>query len=449
MVNTTGNIRIGVSGSYSSYTTSSISTNSWSHIVWTISGTTNKIYINGVEALSASLPYATLPALSRIVLGQGSTFANIRGNFDEFAVYGTTLSAERVQAHYISGMQCLSQQLADTWSHVAGLCNGTDLKLLVNGTEQCSIKSSCTNITSPSTNLTAGSLASGANGWSGAIGELQLYGTSDGSAAGTASDIQTNARVTANRYRQNPTESGVISSGLVMNFDAANAAFAAPYSPGCASNQLTWYDSLANGLSGTLANFSSCGSTFGWNGDGTTSVSGTAGPYRLTFSSVAPTESVTINNAISSTLAGDNTYTLQFWLYPNGNAGKIFQWGLYNFDLYGNGIWLKDGWNNGDNILNCSFTVSANSWRHISISQSVDKWRLLVNGQFCSEATWLSNTPDTSFYLGNPSSFQIGYTNTYNGSIATTMIYNRVLSDAEVQQNCNAQKGRFAGATCG
>jgi len=31
----------------------------------------------------------------------------------------------------------------------------------------------------------------------------------------------------------------------------------------------------------------------------------------------------------------------------------------------------------------------------------------------------------------------------FNGNISTTQIYNRELSDAEVLQNYNAQKGRF------
>jgi hypothetical protein len=58
----------------------------------------------------------------------------------------------------------------------------------------------------------------------------------------------------------------------------------------------------------------------------------------------------------------------------------------------------------------------------------------------------------TDIVDSNSRNFRIGHRNEnynkYNGEIAYIAVYNKILSNDEISQNCNAQKSRFQGATC-
>jgi hypothetical protein len=70
--------------------------------------------------------------------------------------------------------------------------------------------------------------------------------------------------------------------------------------------------------------------------------------------------------------------------------------------------------------------------------------------------TWLNGEPSkcystTGTITDDTSAILIGKRsdgNLYAGNIAYVALYNRGLTCAEVQQNCNAQKGRFSGVSC-
>jgi hypothetical protein len=73
--------------------------------------------------------------------------------------------------------------------------------------------------------------------------------------------------------------SSIVTDGLVLHLDAAFANQAAgPYPDNSCTGQLEWYDLTANANDGTLTNFSSCGDSSGWNGDGSP-----GDPYRIVF----------------------------------------------------------------------------------------------------------------------------------------------------------------------
>jgi len=79
----------------------------WTHLVLTSDGSTARLYVNGLLAASASGGYAVNPSVP-LGIGagtyDGSTWMQyFPGSIDEVAVYGTALSAARIQAHYLIG----------------------------------------------------------------------------------------------------------------------------------------------------------------------------------------------------------------------------------------------------------------------------------------------------------------------------------------------------------
>ena len=102
--NTAGQINFYVyaGGSWRAATTPALAAGVWHHLVGTYDGATVRIYADGV--LAASTAYAgsvNAPAGPLVWIGKNAV-SNLlfNGSIDEVAIYGTTLSAARVAAHY-------------------------------------------------------------------------------------------------------------------------------------------------------------------------------------------------------------------------------------------------------------------------------------------------------------------------------------------------------------
>ena len=74
------------------------------HVVGTYDGTTQRLYINGAQVASAALSGAATTNSNPLVIGSWNGSEEFfKGTIDEVAVYGSTLSTARVNAHYEAG----------------------------------------------------------------------------------------------------------------------------------------------------------------------------------------------------------------------------------------------------------------------------------------------------------------------------------------------------------
>lgn len=211
-----GSFEIGVhsGGFYSSGYSLSNLTNGWHHLAAVGSSGTTTFYIDGnAVGASAQQGVGTINTIG----GEG---AYSFGEFDEFAIYNTALSASRVAAHASSGLlasQCSLNLSAGSWTHVAGLVSDTSntLKLYVNGASICTISKPAANVFAGSTEpLQLGaSIIGGSTGWNGRLTSLIFYGNA------SSSNIATNAQAL------DPSAQSLPTSGLVTWLRADTGLF--------------------------------------------------------------------------------------------------------------------------------------------------------------------------------------------------------------------------------
>jgi hypothetical protein len=220
---------------------------------------------------------------------------------------------------------------------------------------------------------------------------------------------------------------GIVTNGLVLNLDAGFLPSFATIPSNANSSTITpWYDLSGNTNNGTLTN----GPTFNSANSGSIVWDG-VDDYADTGK--------------TATQLGfyDANYTMEAWVYPTSITGDRtmfgtdqpgFRTGLHLIFRGGNiyqGHYASD-FNEG--------TVTTNNWYQIVYTFNASNGACQIFKNSVSQGT------------GTISSF-IGTTNVliarwgggtcFQGNGSIYRIYNRVLTQAEVTQNYNAQKGRF------
>jgi len=211
-----------------------------------------------------------------------------------------------------------------------------------------------------------------------------------------------------------------VTDGLVLYLDAANSL---SY-PGTGT---TWTDLSNNNNNGTLV-----GPSYTTDNQGA-----------LVFDGVD--DYVNCGSGSSINISGD--FSLSAWIYLNSlpSASIVIEKGVYgNSDEYG--LVLSSAPSNGMSLqCNNTFFYSnkvfpTNKWTYVVGSLSGTSGKYYEDGVLVQSGTlapptqgnnnlYLSYRPSTNYY--------------FNGNIAQVQIYNRALSQAEVQQNFNAFKGRY------
>ncbi len=148
----------------------------WHHLATVGSGGTTKFYIDGAQVGST----VNVQSTEQLVY-VGGLGTQPFGQIDEFAFYGSALSASRIAAHYASasGISCAYTMNPGTWNHLAGTADDSSQtgKFYVNGSQVCSFAIPAgQTVAGSSTSLMLGRSSAGAStSWQGKIASLIFY----------------------------------------------------------------------------------------------------------------------------------------------------------------------------------------------------------------------------------------------------------------------------------
>jgi hypothetical protein len=222
---------------------------------------------------------------------------------------------------------------------------------------------------------------------------------------------------------------GIITDGLVFNLDAG-------FTPSYPKNGDTWYG-IRNTNNGSFTN----GPTFNSSNGGNVVFDGV--DDRIDFS--------------TNILTGlQNTgISIDAWIYPISNLSSqqliVGAWsqsatndqvGLFIINS-GPFIAVADG-STGESGFGGG-TLSVNQWQYVVGTWNTNRtYKTYINGSLVATGTQTGNGYNTIgsslFRVGGQAQGENRY---FNGRISITRIYNKVLSDSEITQNFNTQKGRF------
>lgn len=210
----------------------------------------------------------------------------------------------------------------------------------------------------------------------------------------------------------------IVTDSLLVNVDAG-------FIPSFPTTGSVWYDLSGNTYNGALINEP----TFNSSNSGS-----------LIFNGI--NNYVNINSGAS--ILSNVNYTKIAWFYvtnfaTNNNIISGGNTGQHAFWLFGSNK-LNAGHNGNWDTVVSTTTLSLNTWYCGAVTFSTTSgWKLYLNG--VQEATSASTTTFTGTGDIQIAQYQTG--NNFTGRIAIAQVYNKVLSATEIQQNYNAQKGRF------
>jgi hypothetical protein len=228
----------------------------------------------------------------------------------------------------------------------------------------------------------------------------------------------------------------IVTSGLVLNLDAANPrSYPPPY------NGVTW-TTLAGSNNGTLIN----GPTFNSSNGGSIVFDG-------------------VNDYINLPEITPTLFTFSFWFKATGipstndsSGGALI---VSNPQLFGGVIqyalvysWLSQRisfsvQSNGGGAITATNSILRNTIYNVAAVFTGTRNQIYINGSFLIESVNTNGpiyptTGDRSARIGtwNSPSYPT-YTRFFNGNIYQASIYNRALSSTEISQNFNATRARF------
>ena len=147
----------------------------------------------------------------------------------------------------------------------------------------------------------------------------------------------------------------------------------------------------------------------------------------------------------NANILSKTAYTKTAWFYTTsfgtnnniisgGNSGQHAFW-------LGASSYLRAGHNGNWSTVVTTTSMSLNTWYYGAVTFNTSTgWILYLNG--IQETT----SSDTTTFTGNQEILIGAYStagNVYTGRIATSLVYNRVLTSTEILQNYNATKSRF------
>ena len=215
---------------------------------------------------------------------------------------------------------------------------------------------------------------------------------------------------------------GIVTDGLVTHLDAG-------LSTSYPRNGTTWYDNSISGINGTLLN----GPTYSNNAIIT---DGSNDYIQIFQSGDLTTESWTFRFVAKQTSYDGNRRTF-FGLSNNGDyAYRVFNWQIWSNGTYDYVSFIG----NGTSYNSTSYTSVSSSTTLKDYCVTITPSLVIYYENGVSVRTITSTTMRYTFnriWLGTRGNQYL------NGEFYLLSAYNRELSLSEIQQNYNAQKGRF------
>ena len=224
----------------------------------------------------------------------------------------------------------------------------------------------------------------------------------------------------------------IVTSGLILHLDAGNSS---SY-PGSGT---TWSDLSGNSINGTLTN----GPIYSSSNGGIITFDGSNDWSSHAWKSALNTTSVTI--LVFATSPSQTNGAFRSFLSKNGGSPPtVRDYSLYTYN--------DTGTTGTPNKLHFSSTNTA--WISLDLPggrPSAGSWHQW--GAYCSSSETGYIYDGTKYEYGTPAALPIrnynlqiaraGEGGYIGSSISTVLLYNRVLSSSEVQQNFDATRGRF------
>jgi len=229
------------------------------------------------------------------------------------------------------------------------------------------------------------------------------------------------------------TRNSIVTNGLVLALDAGNTK-------SYTSGSTVWGNLINPSLSGSLIN----GPTFDRNNGGSIVFDGTNDYVEISDNSaLTNTSSLSINMWVKST----DVQTRFNDVIGKGSTDDNEEYAVIIGNTF---LYFDVGIGSGPYIQNTT-TFLNNIWYNIccvhSRSGGTSTLTGYVNGIITPGATQGATNPvnDNNFPLSIGKRFYSSdpYSRLFKGTIATTQIYNRALSQQEILQNYNATKTRF------
>jgi prepilin-type N-terminal cleavage/methylation domain-containing protein len=223
----------------------------------------------------------------------------------------------------------------------------------------------------------------------------------------------------------------VVTDGLVLYLDAG-------YKNSYQSPGTTWNDLSGNGNNGTLMN----GVTYNGDDGGGLVFDGVNSYIAIPHnSSHNPTE-ITICAWVNSTDLLNSYGRNMNIVAKSGNDGYRIRINGGLSSTIGSITFFDRGAANA--ITTNGGLISIGNWYFITGVGSSSGLRIYLNGNLVrSNSTPFGGFTSTEELMIGNTSFGPGFIESFYGKISQTILYNRALTEQEIQQNFNASKGRF------
>ena len=446
--------------------------NQWTHVAGTYDGATSTVYINGQvvssRAMTGSIPLNDNPL--GIGGDPGSSFYGIDGALDEMRIWNRALSAAEIQQNMNCEIPTSAANLVANYHFNQGVAGGDNTNPAINTLIDASGQGNNGTLnnfilTGTESNWIApGGVISGSACSFTPMPEIAVLGgatpttIADGDVSPTAVDgtdfglISTNS-ITDKTFiiQNNGTETLNLTGTPIVELTGNTSGFFSVITQPAANSIVTGgsdldfvvrYIPTADGTHSATVSIANDDPdedpyTFVISATAGTGTSGAA----LAFNS--QNQVVTVPDAASLDI--NSEITIELWCKPESVSGwDVFvmkaaggSWaGGYVLSSY-NGVLDFDptGWT-GPTSTN--FHIPLNQWTHIAASYDGTTSKVYINGSLYATGTAFGSIPVNNYNLSIGG--DLGYSSySFDGQMDEVRVWNRVLSEAEIQSNMNCE----------